>query len=78
MAFGMFKSSSQLVVEAKTLKLPLDITNNHLIFLSLFPESFHLYLKFLKEIDGVNIVIFFESSVLVFQPFEHAVVFLHF
>lgn len=77
MTFGVLKSSSQFI-EAKALKLPLDITNDHLIFLSLFPESFHLYLKFLKEINCVDIIIFFESSVLIFQSLEYTVVFLHF
>ena len=77
MAFGVLKSSSKFV-EAEALKFPLDVTNNHLIFLPLFSESFHLYLKFLKEINCVNIIIFFESSVLIFQSFEYTVVFLHF
>ena len=65
LAFDVFWSPIGFA-EAECLKLPLDISNDHLIFMFLFLKSLYFYFQFFKQIIGIDIVILFKYSILIF------------
>ena len=64
--------------KAHSFEPSLDISNDHLVFVSLFLQGLYFSLELSQHVDGVDIIVLSQRSVLLLQPFEHAVVFLHF
>ena len=81
MTFSMFQSSANpcigVMIKANALKLPLDVTDDELILLPLFPKSLNLDFQLLKKIDGINIRIFLQLPILLLQPLEYTIILLH-
>ncbi|MCB0370826.1 MAG: hypothetical protein KDD45_15745, partial [Bdellovibrionales bacterium] len=63
-ASGLLNKVSLLSIEAESIKFSMNIYNDELIFISLFPKTLDLGFKFLKKIYRIYIIIFFKQFIL--------------